>query len=134
MKRLLISLLLLFGLTAGGFAQSFTLTRLSEMPSFEGGGVAAFTLRVQEAITYPSGNIGGTEGDVTVGFFISKDGKLLMSKVLKGLGDDFDAEALRAVRETAGTWAPARDDAGNPLDWYVTIRVAFKAPDNQSNV
>ena len=134
MKKWIITLALLFGLTAGGFAQSFTLTRVSEMPSFNGGGIAAFTRRVQDTLIYPEGIADGREGTVTVGFFISKDGKLLMSKILKGMDDAFDEEALKAVRSIAGTWTPALDESGNPLDWYVTIRVAFTAPDNHSNV
>ena len=126
MKKLFLICMLLFGLAVGGFAQSFSLTKVSEMPSFEGGGIAAFTTKVREAVVYPAGGARGTEGTVTVGFFISKEGKLLMSKVLKSLGDDFDGEALRAVRETKGTWTPARDEEGNPIDWYVTIQVDFK--------
>lgn len=130
MRRLLISLILGLGLAAGGFAQSFTLSYAKEMPSFNGGGIAAFTQQVQETLIYPAGIADGREGTVTVGFFISKDGKLLMSKILKGMDDAFDEEALKAVRAIEGTWTPAIDEAGNPLDWYVTVRITFKTPEH----
>ena len=128
MRRLVISLILGLGLATGGFAQSFTLSYAKEMPSFDGGGITAFTRKVQEVLVYPAGTADRREGNVTVGFFISKEGKLLMSKVLKGMDDAFDEEALKAVRSVGGAWTPALDETGAPMDWYVTVQVAFTPP------
>ena len=134
MKKLLISLVIAFGVAVAASGQSFTLSYAKEMPSFDGGGVAAFSRKVQEVLVYPAGIADCREGSVTVGFFISKDGKLLMSKVLKGMDDAFDEEALKAVRSIQGTWTPALDETGNPLDWYVTVRVTFKVPEHNEQV
>ena len=130
MKKFFLSLIMALGVAVAASGQSFTLSYAKEMPSFDGGGIAAFTQKVQEVLVYPAGIADCREGSVTVGFFISKDGRLLMSKVLKGMDDAFDEEALKAVRAIQGTWTPAIDEAGNPLDWYVTVKVTFKAPEN----
>lgn len=130
MKRLILILIMTLGMAAAAAGQSFSLSYAKEMPSFNGGGIAAFTQQVQDALVYPESIADGREGTVTVGFFISKDGKLLMSKVLKGMDEAFDKEALKAVRSIAGTWTPALDESGNPLDWYVTVRITFKKPEH----
>lgn len=134
MKRFFISLILALGVAAAAAGQSFSLSYAKEMPSFNGGGIAAFTRQVQAALVYPESIADGREGAVTVGFFISKDGRLLMSKVLRGMDDAFDEEALKAVRSVEGTWTPAVDESGNPLDWYVTVQVTFKVPEHNEQV
>ena len=128
MKKLIISLFLTLGLAVAASAQCFTLSYAKEMPSFEGAGIAGFEKAVNDAAIYPSRT--AKEGTVTIGFYVSKEGATSEPKVLKGLGKAFDNAALDAVRSIDGTWTPALDSNGAPLDWFVTLKVQFKHPQN----
>ena len=129
MKRLIICILFAFALTFGARAQSFTLTTASELPSFEGG-AAVFAEKVMEkagAVDVPEG-----VGKVTLGFYVTTEGKIVMPRVLKGLDavSDSAREALSqalvaAVQAVDESWSPALDSSGNPMTWYTVVTLAL---------
>lgn len=128
MKRLIICILFAFALMTGAKAQSFTLTTASELPSFEGG-AAAFAEKVMEKAG--SVDVPESVGKVTVGFYVTTEGKIVMPKVLKGLdavSDDSARETLSqalvsAVQAVDESWSPALDSSGSPMTWYTVVVV-----------
>ena len=68
------------------------------------------------------------EGMVFVQFTVGEDGKVDDAQVLRGLGEDFDKEALRVVH--LGRYRPAMVD-GKPQRATVTIPIRFKRPEDR---
>ncbi len=52
-------------------------------------------------------------GKVTIGFTLNPNGKLTDVKVLNGINDVLDKEAIRVVKLTSGKWNPARFEDEN---------------------
>ncbi len=62
---------------------------------------------------------------VIVQFTVKTDGSIEDTKVLRGQGDAYDAEALRVVKLMSGKWIPA-ENGGKPVDSQFTIPLTFK--------
>ena len=119
-KRIIVAWMLTFCLATLAQAQSFTLTFAKEMPTFEGVSTEDFAAKVGESVSC----VPEEEAlPVTVGFYVTKDGKLLKPRVLRSAGEKVDKEVLRAVSETEGVWKPALDQDGQPIDWFVTVNI-----------
>lgn len=131
----LISLLLIFFLFMGSkaFAQE-TLTIVEdttvyfvvdEMPQFDNGD-SSLVNYIKENLHYP-GTIttpGIYEGKVFVNFIVEKDGTLSHIKILKGISEEFDAEAIRAVKDMP-VWKPGKKD-GQIVRANFTLPINFK--------
>ena len=77
-------------------------------PSFNGGDANAFVKYVQENIKYPENALeNDIEGKVTVNFVVDANGNVCNAKVVRGVDDELDAEALRVV-SSAPAWVPAK--------------------------
>ena len=88
------------------------------------GGFAAFYAFVGENLNYPNTAIKqGVEGKVFVQFVVEKDGSLSNFKVVKGIGPDCDAEAIR-VLSLAPDWQPGKQ-RGASVRVYKTIPIVF---------
>lgn len=99
---------------------------VDEMPQFNGGD-STLVNYIKEFVHYPATitTPGVYEGKVFVNFIVEKDGTLSNIKVLKGIGEEFDAEAVRAVRDMPA-WIPGKKD-GEPVRVSFTLPINFKA-------
>lgn len=93
-------------------------------PLFEGGDANSFQKWVNQNIKYPQSAIDNNEqGRVTVNFIVDKDGKIKNAKILKGVSESIDAEALRVI-ESAPAWTPAQQNGKNVAVNY-TMPIVF---------
>lgn len=97
---------------------------LEVKPQFKGG-LEAFYTYIANAIEYPSyeqrRNI---EGRVILSFVIEKDGSLSRVKILKGVSDGIDKEAVRVI-ENAPKWESGRQ-RGQAVRVSMNIPIYFK--------
>lgn len=124
----------------GAIAQEPTLeidtmvyTVVDEMPRFNCGD-SCLVNYIKENVHYPS-NIstpGMYEGKVFVNFIVEKDGTLSNITVLKGMGEEFDEEAIRAVKEMP-SWKPGVKD-GKVVRVNFTLPITFKIKVFQQSV
>jgi TonB family protein len=97
-------------------------TVVEEYPTFPGGDAARMKF-LRDNIKYPAEAIKKhTEGRVTVNFIVEKDGTVSNIKILGGIGNSCDEEALRVVKMMP-KWNPGRQ-TGRP------VRVSFNMPIN----
>ena len=97
-------------------------------PTFNGGDPAdAFVKYIQENVKYPQSAIENEEqGRVTVNFVVDANGKIKNAKVVKGVSEALDAEALRVV-ESAPDWTPAKQGGKNvPVTYSVPVVFAIR--------
>ncbi len=94
-------------------------------PTFNGGDADSFIKYVQQNIKYPENALeNGVEGKVTVNFVVDATGKIRNAKVVNGVDDELNAEALRVV-EAAPAWTPAKQNGKN-VPVTCSIPVTFK--------
>ena len=80
---------------------------------------------VYQYLKYPADAIrDGIQGRVMVDFVIEKDGSVTDVRVVKGVSEELDAEALRVVKASP-KWKPGRVN-GNRVRTSLTIPVEFK--------
>lgn len=80
---------------------------------------------VYQYIKYPeSAVMNGVQGRVMVEFIIDRDGKVTDVRVVKGVSDELDAEAVKVV-SASPKWKPGRVK-GNKVRTSITIPVEFK--------
>ena len=76
-------------------------------------------------IRYPAAaRARGTTGNVFVSLVVDETGRVLKPKVLRGLGDGCDAEALRVLRQSSGHWTPGQR-AGRLVKVKLLVPVHF---------
>ena len=99
---------------------------LDNMPEFPGGGKAMMEWLGQN-IQYPKEAVDGNiEGRVIVTFIIEKDGSVSNAKVIRGIDESLDNEALRVVNAMPN-WKPGMQD-GQPVRARFNIPISFKLP------
>lgn len=92
------------------------------------GGNAAFEEFVNENIRYPdSGKEEKVKGTVRLVVTVYPNGKITNIEVTKSLGEEFDQEAIRLVRESPG-WEAATED-GQGLTSKIKVKIRFKPPE-----
>lgn len=80
---------------------------------------------VYQYLKYPEAALrNGVQGRVTVEFIVDKDGKVTDVKVVKGVSDELDAEAVKVV-SASPKWKPGRVN-GNKVRTMVSIPVEFR--------
>ena len=80
---------------------------------------------VYQYLKYPESAVKrGIQGRVMVEFIIEKDGKVSNVRVVKGVSDDLDSEAVKVV-SASPKWKPGRVK-GNKVRTSITIPVEFK--------
>lgn len=100
---------------------------VEEMASYQGGHEAMLKF-LNENINYPeNAKESSVEGTVYVGFIIDENGKLGDIKVLRGIGNGCDEEAIRIVK-LMPVWKPGRQ-AGKAVKVQYTLPVRFKLND-----
>jgi TonB family protein len=99
--------------------QVFLIT--DKMPSFKSG-EAEMHWYIEKNTVYPK-EARGVNGKVYLSFVIARDGKVRDVKVLKGLGKEFDMEAVR-VLSSMPDWEPGRQN-GKAVNVQYTLSVSF---------
>ena len=90
------------------------------VPSFPGG-VQSFGRFLSKNVRYPTrARENGTQGRVIIAFVVERDGSLSNIRVVRGIGDGCDEEALRII-ENSPKWKPGSQN-GKP------VRVAYSVP------
>jgi len=98
-----------------------------QRPQFFGNSDLRYFLRewVYQYLKYPQNAVkNGVQGTVTVEFVIEKDGKVTGARVLKGVDDELDAEALKVV-SASPKWKPGRVGASK-VRAVVSVPVEFR--------
>lgn len=96
-------------------------------PEFPGG-VNAMMDYLRGNLKYPeSAKKNKQEGRVFIGFIVEKDGSVSNVKVLRGVCEELDSEAVRVVKSMP-TWIAGRDK-GKPVRVQYTLPIVFKLND-----
>lgn len=94
-------------------------------PSFNGGDANKFSKWVNENLNYPENcKKEGICGRVTLTFTVTETGKVTDVKVLRGVHEDLDKEALRVV-SSSPDWTPGMKN-GKPVPITFTFPVIFQ--------
>ncbi|MCR4860094.1 MAG: energy transducer TonB [Bacteroidales bacterium] len=102
-------------------------TAVEVKPTFNGGDANDFSKYIQQNIKYPQSAIENNEsGRVTVNFVVDANGKIKNAKVVKGVSEALDAEALRVI-ESAPDWTPAKQGGVNvPVTYSMPVVFALR--------
>ena len=99
-------------------------TVVEEMPKYPGGQDALIKYMMTN-VKYPeNARKNGVQGTVFITFVVEKDGKVTQAKVLRGVDEELDKEALRVVQEMP-KWNPGKEK-GNAVRVQFNLPVAFK--------
>ena len=80
---------------------------------------------VYQYLKYPeSAVMNGIQGRVMVEFIIEKDGKVSDVRVVKGVSDELDAEAVKVI-SASPKWKPGRVN-GNKVRTSIAVPVEFR--------
>ena len=82
-------------------------------------------------LKYPQDAIrNGIQGTVMVQFIIEKDGKVAEAKVVKGVDEELDAEAVRVI-SASPKWKAGKM-SGNRVRAVLTLPIEFRLEKNSS--
>jgi periplasmic protein TonB len=99
-------------------------TSVQNMPQYVGG-LQKMAQYFGRKMRYPSSaQRTGVEGTVFVSFVIDKEGKVTDVKVVKGISDDCDKEAIRVI-SSMDDWIPGRQNDRN-VSVRMTLPIKFK--------
>lgn len=94
-------------------------------PHFNGGDAAEFSKWVNSQLEYPAkAKQDGVQGRVLVQFTVGADGAVRDVKVLRGVSEDLDAEAVRVV-SSSPRWEPGMQD-GKAVPVSFTFPVVYR--------
>lgn len=99
-------------------------TLVDVMPEFDGGLGELFMYLGKNTVYPAAARKQGQQGVVHVTFIIEKTGELSNFRILRGVSEDLDAEALRVVKSTNGKWTPGYHK-GNPVRVQYNIPLRF---------
>jgi len=98
-------------------------TAVEKEPGFPGG-LAAFGKYLGKNIHYPAvARENNTQGRVIVTFVCERDGSLTDVKVVRGIGDGCDEEAIRVIKNSP-KWTPGIQN-GRPVRVQYSVPIAF---------
>jgi len=99
-----------------------------EDPATPEGGMTAFYDYVRTNLKYPAEALEkGLSGKIFVEFVVQKDGSLANIKILKGIGEGCDEEAIRVVQDSP-PWIPGKQ-RGIIIKQRLVLPITFKHPD-----
>ena len=112
--------------------QSVPYAQIETKPTFNGSNAATFSKWVAENMKYPQEAYeDGISGRVMVQFTICEDGFVRDVKVLRGVHELLDAEAVRVI-SSSPKWEPGRVD-GKPVNVTYQFPVIFKLNGDNSS-
>lgn len=98
------------------------------MPEFKGG-IAALRRYLGNNLNYPQDAVDNdVQGQVIVEFTVCEDGRLCNEKIIKGIGNSCDKEALRVVKAMP-PWQPGIHN-GKPVKAYYRQPIVFRLMDD----
>jgi TonB family protein len=101
---------------------------LAQKPGFNGGDAYEFSKWVAQNLTYPEkSRQAKVEGRVTLQFTITETGKVTDVKVLRGVNEELDNEAVRVISQSP-LWTPGKTENGEVVPVTYTFPVIFKCP------
>ena len=99
---------------------------LGQQPTFNGGNANEFSKWVAANMKYPEKcRQSKIQGRVTLQFTITEKGEVTDVRVLRGVNEDLDKEALRVVSQSP-RWTPGKDKDGNIVPVSFTFPVLFQ--------
>ena len=99
---------------------------IEQKPTFNGGDAAAFSVWVNSQLQYPEqAKTDGVQGRMLIEFTIGADGTVGDVKIVKGVREDLDAEALKVIASSP-KWEPGCDAKGVAVPVSFTIPIVFK--------
>ena len=99
---------------------------LGQQPTFNGGNANEFSKWVAANMKYPEKcRQSKVQGRVTLQFTITEKGEVTDVKVLRGVNEELDKEALRVV-SASPRWTPGKDKNGNIVPVKFTFPVLFQ--------
>ena len=101
--------------------------RAEQSPTFKYG-MPGFYWFIADNLQYPEESYKKkTEGQVLVEFVVNKGGEVTDEKVVRGINEELDAEALRLMR-LCPNWIPGRlTKGGEPCDVKIIMPITFRA-------
>ena len=97
---------------------------VQQMPEYPGGIVEVMKW-LQRTLRYPpTAQQQGIQGSVMVSFIVNVDGTITEQKVVRGVNEELDAEALRVISNMP-KWKPGLDK-GKPCRTLFAIPIVFK--------
>ena len=97
---------------------------VQQMPEYPGG-IVEFMKGLQRTLRYPpTAQQQGIQGSVMVSFIVNVDGTITEQKVVRGVNEELDAEALRVISNMP-KWKPGLDK-GKPCRTLFAIPIVFK--------
>ena len=97
---------------------------VQQMPEYPGG-IVEFMKWLQRTLRYPpTAQQQGIQGSVMVSFIVNVDGTITQQKVVRGVNEELDAEALRVISNMP-KWKPGLDK-GKPCRTLFAIPIVFK--------
>lgn len=97
---------------------------VEKVPDFPGG-MLKFADYLKINLKYPDeARKNNVQGKVFVTFIVEKDGSLTDVKVIRGIGNGCDAEAVRLIKASP-KWDPGMQN-GEPVRVYYTLPIVFK--------
>ena len=98
-------------------------TAVEKDPIFKGG-IGKFYQYLSENLHYPANAVKNhLQGKVFITFVVEKDGKLTDVKVVRGVSEDIDAEAIRVIKGSP-KWDPGTQN-GRPVRVQYTMPLNF---------
>jgi len=95
-----------------------------KMPSYPGGDDALRSDIIKE-LKYPeAARINHTEGNVVVSFIVNRKGEMTNTKIVRGIGNGTEEEAIRALKKLKN-WTPG-SVKGKPVRVQMNLPVRFK--------
>jgi TonB family protein len=94
-----------------------------DVPAEFPGGIAEMRKFISSNIIYPRG-VCDVRGRVYVSFEVEKDGCITHAKIMRGIAEDLDQEALRLVRSMP-QWIPAENN-GKIVAAHVRLPISFE--------
>ena len=98
----------------------------AQKPTFNGGDANEFSKWVSENIKYPEKcRQSKIQGRVTLQFTVTETGKLADIRILRGVNEELDKEALRVISESP-LWTPGKDENGEIIPISYVFPVLFQ--------
>ncbi len=104
--------------------EAIPFTLLNDKPAFNDGDENEFSKWVNQRLIYPqSAKDAGEQGRIIVSFEITAEGKMSNVRIIRGVSQALDDEALRVVKSSPD-WTPGKQD-GKPVPVIYTFPIEF---------
>ena len=106
---------------------------LGQQPGFNGGNANEFSKWVGQNLRYPEKcRQSKIQGRVTLQFTITEEGKVSDVRVLRGVNEELDKEAVRVVSGSP-LWTPGKNKNGETVPVSFTFPVIFQLPSSDDS-